>query len=291
MTRNRSAGIFLVSALLVSACSQPLPAGPAHTSERPAASITLSIALDGTQATANAKELLARRDVTTVEVPNDVSYHRLARYRAFPVADLLAASTTKGASTLQAKAADGFAAEIPVSLLTRRDGTSPTAYLAIEDPTSPWPALPGKQTTAGPFYLIWAGPHSNQISTEYWPYKIVSLTLKADPSVRWSALSAERVVDAGAHARSGQRLFAANCLSCHQLDGEGDGKIGPDLDKPMNPTAYFQGAALHRYIRDPASVRHWPGQQMPAFGPDRLSDAEIDDLIAYLSAVRKHPPS
>jgi mono/diheme cytochrome c family protein len=67
--------------------------------------------------------------------------------------------------------------------------------------------------------------------------------------------------------------------------------IGPDLDKPMNPTVYFQRLALHRYIRNPASVRHWPGQQMPAFDSDRLSDTQIDDLIDYLSAIVKHPPS
>ena len=42
----------------------------------------------------------------------------------------------------------------------------------------------------------------------------------------------------------------------------------------MNPVDYFQPAALRRYIRNPASVRDWPGRSMPAFPPDQLSDRE-----------------
>ena len=67
--------------------------------------------------------------------------------------------------------------------------------------------------------------------------------------------------------------------------------MGPDLNRPMNPTEYFQLAALRRYIRNPASVRTWPDQKMPGFGPDRLSEAELDAVIAYLehmAAQRSH---
>jgi mono/diheme cytochrome c family protein len=288
---GRPAFALLVAALLIPACSKPAPAGQAKAESRQAPDNTVVLTLGGVPVKVSTARLLAREDLTTIEVRNDVSYRRLMRYRAVPVADLLSAAVAKGASTLQVKAADGFAAEIPVSLLTRRDPSAPRAYLAIEDLASPWPALPGKRTSAGPFYLVWIGPHLQQVSAEYWPYQIVSLELKTDPSARWSALSAERVADAGKRARNGQRVFVANCLSCHQIDGEGDGRIGPDLNRPMNPTQYFQKGALHRYIRDPASLRHWPGQQMPAFGADRLSDAQIDDVIDYLSAVRRRPPS
>jgi mono/diheme cytochrome c family protein len=282
---------LVVGVLLVSACG--VASHPTHSRSdgRSMPGNTLLLSLDGVSIRTNAKELLARDDLTTLEVPEDVSYHRTTRYRAVPMADLLSNVTMDGASTLQAKAADGFAAEIPVSLLKQQDPLSPQAYLAIEDAASPWPALPGKRMSAGPFYLVWTGPHTQRISSEYWPYQIVSLSLKADPARRWPALSPDRVATAGASAQRGRRLFAADCLSCHQLDGEGDGTIGPDLDRPMNPTAYFQRAALHRYVRDPASIRHWPGQRMPGFGPDRLSDADIEALLDYLSAVRKHPPA
>jgi mono/diheme cytochrome c family protein len=44
---------------------------------------------------------------------------------------------------------------------------------------------------------------------------------------------------------------------------------------------------LHRYIRDPVSVRHWTAQRMPAFGPNQLSDREIDLIIAYLNHMAR----
>jgi len=37
------------------------------------------------------------------------------------------------------------------------------------------------------------------------------------------------------------------------------------------------------YIRNPASVRDWPGRTMPAFSPDQLSDREIDLIVTYLA--------
>ena len=42
---------------------------------------------------------------------------------------------------------------------------------------------------------------------------------------------------------------------------------------------------------DPAGVRHWPAQRMPAFDKSTLSDLEIDNIIAYLThmAGRKKP--
>lgn len=55
----------------------------------------------------------------------------------------------------------------------------------------------------------------------------------------------------------------------------------------MNPVDYFQPAALRRYIRDPASVRDWPGRVMPAFPPEQLSDRELDQIVAYLTYVAR----
>jgi mono/diheme cytochrome c family protein len=50
----------------------------------------------------------------------------------------------------------------------------------------------------------------------------------------------------------------------------------------MNPAQYLQPQALRQLIRDPASVRDWPGRAMPAFAPEQLPDAELDELLAYL---------
>jgi cytochrome c1 len=66
--------------------------------------------------------------------------------------------------------------------------------------------------------------------------------------------------------------------------------MGPDLNVPMNPVEYFQPSALRRYLRDPASVRTWPEQKMPGFGPERLSDADLDAVIAYLVHMAERRP-
>ena len=47
-------------------------------------------------------------------------------------------------------------------------------WIAIEDPaTAPWPLLPGKSASAGPFYLVWENPeHSASVASSgpiNWP--------------------------------------------------------------------------------------------------------------------------
>jgi hypothetical protein len=51
----------------------------------------------------------------------------------------------------------------------------------------------------------------------------------------------------------------------------------------MSPTEYFTRTALHALIRNPKSVRSWPGQLMPGFPADQMTDREIDLLIGYLA--------
>ena len=60
----------------------------------------------------------------------------------------------------------------------------------------------------------------------------------------------------------------------------------------MNATEYMTDKGLHALIRDPKSVRNWPGMKMQGWSPDLLSDREIDHIIAYLEhmAGRKVAP-
>jgi mono/diheme cytochrome c family protein len=81
-------------------------------------------------------------------------------------------------------------------------------------------------------------------------------------------------------------------MPCHKLNGAGASDVGPDLNRPMNPTEYMTPTGLHALIRDPKSVRTWPEQRMSGFSPAAVSDAEIDEIIAYLKhmAGRKAAP-
>ncbi len=260
----------------------------------PGPSLTLTRA--GVSHRFTAAQLLARPDAAEVAIPHDVSYGGAARYRAVPLLSLLAElPPDAGADTLEARSTDGFVAQIPLSLVKRAAAGGGIALIAVEPPGRPWPKLPGKPEGAGPFYLVWRYPERSGVASEQWPYQLASLAAVESPAHRWPQLAADPTLPADAPARRGERLFAANCLSCHRLNGGGAGEIGPDLGAPMNATDYLTLKGLRALIRDPRAVRRWPRQQMPGFAPDALSDGDLDALIAYLRqakqpAVRGHEP-
>ncbi len=226
-------------------------------------------------------ELLRRPDVAQVTVANDIAYGKAMTYRAVPVAALLADYPPANA-VIELVALDGFAAQLPLALLTNTDPAKAVAWLAIEPDDPRWPMLPGKAESAGPFYIVWTGASVATIRSEQWPYQLKRLASQSSPLERWPALDVDPALAAADPARAGLALYKTQCLPCHTLNGAGAGTMGPDLNKPMNPTRYMTRDGLHALIRDPRSVRNWPAMQMPGFAAEQLSDAEIDQIIAYL---------
>ena len=136
------------------------------------------------------------------------------------------------------------------------------------------------------------------------------------------------------NAENGQRVFAANCSSCHAINGRG-GRLGPDLS-----TIAQSAAQLSESIRSPSasitsgyqsvtlvlrdgqrvqgtlkgedafsiqimdtnqqlraymksslgSVAKEPGSLMPEYGPNRVSESDLDDLTRYLDTLRAPAP-
>ncbi|WP_412024790.1 c-type cytochrome [Burkholderia cepacia] len=255
--------------------------------QRASAQSALELETDGTARTLTRQTLLARPDATDIRVPRDIAYGRPMTFRAVPFAALLGDTPLPADGVLETRAADGFAAQLPMDLVRHRAPAGAVAWLAIEDPAHPWPKLPGKQVSAGPFYLVWLGPDASSVRGEQWPYQIVRVTIESSPVTRWPSLAVDSALPENDPARAGQHLFVTQCLACHRLDGAGSSHAGPDLNAPMNPVDYFQPAALRRYIRNPASVRDWPGRSMPAFPPDQLSDRELDQIVAYLAYMAR----
>src|SRR5262249_552103 len=199
-------------------------------------------------------ELLHRPDVTHVDVANDVAYGKAMTYLAVPVAALLAGLNPPANTVIESVALDGFAAQLPLDLLTDIDPAKAVAWLAIEPDHPSWPALPGKTESAGPFYIVWTGAAVAKIRSEQWPYQVKRLQSQLSPLERWPALDVDPALPATDPTRAGLALYKTQCLPCHTLNGAGAGTIGPDLNQPMNPTQYMTRDGLHALIRDPKSV-------------------------------------
>src|SRR6185369_8964043 len=229
-------------------------------------------------------ELLANPATRTLEIPDDPAYGHPMRYQAIPLLELLH-GLGNDADTIEARATDGFVSQLPWRLVERSASGGAVAWIAIEDPADSWPNLPSKSYSAGPFYLVWEHPKQSGVTSEQWPYALVSLAGVSDPLRRWPQLSIAADLPADDPSRRGQAVFLVQCLPCHRLYGAGAGAQGPDLGSPMPATVYMTQAGLKALLRDPSAVRKWPGQQMPSFDADTLPDSDIDAVIAYLTRI------
>lgn len=239
----------------------------------------LSLNLGGPERQWSTAQLLAHPQAQDIRIDDDVSYKKTMHYRAIPMAVLLEGIAP--GDHLQAVALDGFAAELPAAPLL---GDGPArAWLAVEDPAHAWPALSKNKGSAGPFYLVWTQPQAGHISPEQWPFQLAGIRRLAPVATRFPALLPAPHLRQDDPINLGFAVFQKNCLACHRLNGAGDAQFGPDLNLPFNPTEYFQPAFLRRYIRDPQSLRQWPQARMPGFADSVISDAQLEQLLGYLT--------
>jgi mono/diheme cytochrome c family protein len=250
-----------------------------------AANPILSVTAGGVTRQFTDTDLLGRSDAANIDVPHDASYGHAMSYRAVPLRDLLSGLPPDAGDTIEARATDGFASQLPRAII---EGAA-VPWVAVEDPRHPWPHLPGKGVSAGPFYLVWQNPEATGIASEQWPFALAALTVVESPAQRWPAIAVDASVSPDAPARQGQAVFITNCLPCHRLGGNGEGTIGPDLLQPMPAVKYLTEPGLRALIRNPSSVRRWPAQQMPAFDAATIPDADIDAVIAYLRYLSARP--
>src|SRR6476659_2493542 len=113
-----------------------LTTGAAHADDR-----VLTLSMGSAVQRVTAAQLLSRPDAIELTVPADVAYGRSMKYRAVPLLPLLRVGTAF--DTIEARAADGFVSQIPLALVEKAATGGAVAWIAIEDPAVPWPALPG----------------------------------------------------------------------------------------------------------------------------------------------------
>jgi mono/diheme cytochrome c family protein len=235
----------------------------------------------GTPTTLTTEDLLAMPAAATIQVPEDVTYRRTMTYRAVPLRALPGARGLSADADLQITATDGFVTNLPAALVRDGNRHGGVPWLAIEPRDKPWPKT-ATGTDIGPFYLVWIDPAASGVVSEQWPYQIDAIRVVASRAAKWPQLVVDERVPSNSPIRRGQMLFATQCMVCHRMDGAGDASIGPDLNRPHNPTEYFQPWALKAYIRDPKSIRAWSGMRMPGFDKTRINDRDLDAIIAYL---------
>jgi mono/diheme cytochrome c family protein len=246
-----------------------------------AAGPTLTVSADGGVHTFDRDALLARTDVVEITTSRDVAYRTPRTYRGVALAKLLEGVAIPPDAVVEAAAQDGFVTQLPRDLVYANDDI--VAYMAIEVADTPWPPIPGKDKSAGPFYIVWLGDQASSVPIMKWPYQVVSLSVQDAPAKRWPSLAVDPMLPPLHPARDGQTIFVNKCFTCHTMNQAGSASAGPDLNLPMNPTEYFTDAGLRALIRDPRSVRVWPEQRMPGFAEENLSDEELGLILAYLS--------
>lgn len=229
--------------------------------------------------------------VTTVTI-DDPYYGRVKRFRACPLAEVLAL----GFGDLDAagaqddlegffEARDGYVK--PASLARMRE---PGGYLAFADADRMrgddpgWEPIDRRQVDPGPYYVVWEKPAQRDPHRHPWPYQLTTIEL-ASYAARYPH-TAPAGLPPDAPAWAGFAIFRRECIACHAVNGEG-GTIGPELNVPRSIVEYRPAEQVKEYVRDPQRFRY---TSMPAH--EHLGAAELDALIAYFQAMRdrKHDP-
>jgi len=175
------------------------------------------------------------------------------------------------------RAKDGYAAPFRGSL-----ATEPGGYIAFEDvDVAGWEPIGPQHANPAPFYLIWKKPEQANLESHPRPWQLQTIEMaKFDAIYPHTSPGTPE----GSPASKGYAIFRDQCVRCHAINREG-GHVGPDLNVPQNILEYRPEAQVRAYIKNPLAFRYG---NMPAH--PNLSDADLDALVAYLTAMkdRKH---
>lgn len=253
--------------LVLVACHKPPPVDEGA---------SLTFVRDGkTVATLDRSALLRAVKPEDVET-FDPYYEKTKHFRALPLGALVA--HVFGAEGLDKdefilRARDGYAVPMRGSLVTEDGG-----YVAVEDLDVPgWQPIGPQHVSPGPFYVVWTKPGQANLDTHPRPWELDKIEIARFDTVY--PHTSPGMPD-GAPATRGYALFRDHCIKCHTINREG-GHVGPDLNLPKNITEYRPEDQIRQYIKDPAFFRYG---NMPA--QPELSDANLDDILAYLKAMK-----
>jgi mono/diheme cytochrome c family protein len=251
-------------------------------SRTPAPEGSLAFTRDGRETRQLAFEALARDAAVRVVQTQDPYYGTSKRFRALPVADLLARGFDEPLETLRKRsfvlsARDGYA--VPIDGARLLDGH---AFVAIDDVDVPGFAPIGpQQVSPAPAYLVWEGSTGPELESHPRPWQLASIAI-VDPLTLYPHTVPDGEPSESA-ARRGYQLFRERCIRCHAINREG-GRVGPDLNVPQSIVAYRPEGQIRAYIQNPLTFRY--GAMPP--NPD-LTEPDLDALLAYFRAMATRP--
>jgi cytochrome c2 len=246
-----------------------------------AAQPTLTIIREGTTQTFELSALLAHPAITAIKTDDsDEAYKRPMNYVAIPIEALIGDLSNDVEATVLFVALDGYAPVIAGNRLPKIGAAR--AYLAIEPAPGAWPPLGPNKPSPGPFYLVWTDAAGSGVTPSEWPWQLATIRVQESVAHRFPAIAPDKSVRQDNKIWGGFEVYSKQCLACHTINKQGDAVMGPDLNMPLNPLEYLTEPALRKLVRDPKSVRDWPGSAMPGFDAKRVSDEDLDNLIAYL---------
>ena len=114
-----------------------------------------------------------------------------------------------------------------------------------------------------------------------------SASASSSPAASSAAATAPSPVQNGAMADDGAKVYAQNCASCHQPNGQGVAGTFPPLDG--NAVVVGDATALIRVVKYGMSGKITVGKtdyngMMPAWG-QQLTNADIASVVTYIRAA------
>ncbi|PSW20872.1 cytochrome c [Photobacterium sanctipauli] len=205
----------------------------------------------------------------------DPQYNKNKQYQAFKLHDVLAyvygdAWLQKLDTDVNFIALDGYQAVSDYKKVLDKGG-----YIVFKDRQYPgWEGIGRNKASPGPFYLVWDDKQKGPKKGYPWPYQLAKIDT-VDFKQQYPAVYPHDVAKSS-DIYAGFALFKERCMKCHAIDQEG-GKVGPDLNAPMNILTYRQRDMVGEYIRQPSKFRY---TQMPDHLD--LKSSQIDSLLDYL---------
>jgi mono/diheme cytochrome c family protein len=234
-----------------------------------------------------ALEQLSARPVTlsVIEPHLSTPEHLVAvDYLAFPAPVVISAALgpewEAKTKTIEFRALDGYVSRIDVRRLA--NGKAYMAFARAD--RSPFTvdnlAQNEKNVPLGPYYLVWDNRGDPDLLSEgarNWPYQVIDVSLFNVSEAALRPPGFDPVLEPGLSSAK------ANCLTCHQVNGFGGGKVEGNLALVARamPVAEFV-----KWTLEPSSVK--PDTAMPALSAN-LDEAQrraiAQSIYEYLSHV------